>query len=118
LSMIAEAVYCKAYRRGSVLRLFFERQTEDSSLLFNHRNKVPGSEQRTDQFGNAEGNDGIEYQWIDPDNDAPVTIYLPEDRSAVNPKRIESVGVRIYEQAYLHAWRAWNKIQFQDEVAE
>lgn len=118
LSMIAEAVYCKAYRRGSVIRLFFERETEDSSLLFNHRNKVPSSEQRTDQFGNAEGNDGVEYQWIDPDNDAPVTIYLPEDRSAVNPKRIESVGVRIYEQAHLHAWRAWNKIQFQDEVAE
>ncbi len=118
LSMIAEAVFCKAYRRGSVLRLFFERETEDSSLLFNHRNKVPGSEQRTDQFGNAEGNDGIEYQWIDPANDAPVTIYLPEDRSAVNPKRIESVGVRIYEQAYLHAWRAFNKIQFQDEIAD
>jgi len=118
IAMIAEAVYCKAYRRGSVIRLLFERETDDSSLLFNHRNKVPGSEQRTDQFGNSEGNDGVEYQWIDPENDAPVTIYLPEDRSAVNPKRIESVGVRIYEQAYLHAWRAWNKIQFQDEVAE
>lgn len=63
-------------------------------------------------------NDGIEYPWIDPDDDSQVTIYLPEDRSAVNPKRYDSVGVRVREQAYIHAYRAWNKLQFQDVVTE
>lgn len=116
VSMIAEAVFCRAYRRGSVIRLFFERQTDDSAILFNHRNKLPGSEQRTE--GSAVENDGIEYQWINPANDAADTIYLPADRSAVNPKRIESVGVRIEEQAMLHAYREWNKLQFQDVVTE
>lgn len=116
ISMIAEAVYCRAYRRGSVIRLFFERQTEDSSILFNHRNKLPGSEQRTE--GSAAENDGIEYQWINPANDAAETIYLPADRSAVNPKRIESVGVRIEAQASIHAYREWNKLRFQDLVTE
>lgn len=116
VSMIAEAVYCRAYRRGSVIRLFFERQTDDSAILFNHRNKLPGSEQRTE--GSAAENDGIEYQWINPANDAAETIYLPVDRSAVNPKRIESVGVRIEAQAKIHAYREWNKLQFQDVVTE
>ncbi len=116
VSMIAEAVYCRAYRRGSVIRLFFERQTENSAILFNHRNKLPGSEQRTE--GSAAENDGIEYQWINPANDAAETIYLPVDRSAVNPKRIESVGVRIEAQAKIHAYREWNKLQFQDVVTE
>jgi len=116
ISMIAEAVYCRAYRRGSVIRLFFERQTDDSAILFNHRNKLPGSEQRTE--GSAAENDGIEYQWINPANDAAETIYLPADRSAVNAKRIESVGVRLEAQAKIHAYREWNKLQFQDLVTE
>jgi len=116
LSMIAEAVYCRAYRRGSVIRLFFERATEDSSILFNHRNKLPGSEQRTE--GSDDEYDGVEFQWIDPANDAPVTIYLPADRSAVNPLRVESVGVRMQAQATIHAYRRWNKIRFHDESTE
>ncbi|WP_313695359.1 host specificity factor TipJ family phage tail protein [Achromobacter mucicolens] len=116
VSMIAEAVFCRAYRRGSVIRLFFERQTDDSAILFNHRNKLPGSEQRTE--GSAAENDGIEYEWINPANDASETIYLPSDRSAVNPRRVESVGVRIYAQASIHAHREWNKLQFQDVATE
>ncbi|WP_454674834.1 host specificity factor TipJ family phage tail protein [Achromobacter pestifer] len=116
LSMIAEAVYCRAYRRGSVIRLFFERETEDATLLFNHRNKLPGSEVRTE--GSVVENDGVEYQWIRPEDDSAVTIYLPADRSAVNPKRIESIGVRIEAQAHIHAHRAWNKLQFQDVATE
>ena len=116
LDMIAQAVFCRAYRRGSVIKLFFERASEDASLQFNHRNKLPGSERRTE--GSAMENDGIEYPWIDPDDDSQVTIYLPADRSAVNPKRYDSVGVRVREQAYIHAYRAWNKLQFQDVVTE
>lgn len=116
ISMIAEAVYCRAYRRGSVIRLFFERQTENSAILFSHRNKLPGSEQRTE--GSAAENDGVEYQWINPANDAAETIYLPADRSAVNPKRIESIGVRIEAQAKIHAHREWNKQLYQDIVTE
>lgn len=116
LDMIAQAVFCRAYRRGSVIKLIFEHASEDASLQFNHRNKLPGSETRTE--GSAMENDGIEYPWIDPDDDSQVTIYLPEDRSAVNPKRYDSVGVRVREQAYIHAYRAWNKLQFQDVVTE
>ncbi len=116
LSMIAEAVFCRAYRRGSVIRLFFERATEDSTVLFSHRNKVPGSEQRTE--GSDEEYDGVEFQWIDPANDAPRTIYLPADRSAVNPLRVESVGVRMEAQAHIHAHRRWNKIRYHDESTE
>ncbi|KAG1437198.1 hypothetical protein G6F57_020349 [Rhizopus arrhizus] len=114
--MIVQAVFCRAYRRGSVIKLIFERASDDASLLFNHRNKLPGSETRTE--GSAMENDGIEYLWIDPDDDSQVTIYLPEDRSSVNPKRYDSVGVRVVEQAHIHALRAWNKLQYQDVVTE
>lgn len=115
---IANAVFCTAYRRGNIIKLNFERETEDSTLLFNHRNKLPGSETRTIRFGNQSNFDGVSYQYIDPDDDALVTYYIPQDRSAINPKEIESIGVRSKLQAHFHAWRAWNKIRYQNVITE
>lgn len=115
---IADAIFCTAYRRGSIIKLSFEKETPDSTLLFNHRNKLPGSETRTIRFGNQDDFDGVSFQYIDPEDDAQVTYYIPEDRSAVNPKEVESLGIRNKLQAYFHAWRTWNKIQFQNVITE
>jgi len=115
---VSDAVFCTAYRRGNIIKLSFERETDDSTLLFNHRNKLPGSETRTIRFGNQDDFDGVSFQYIDPEDDAQVTYYIPEDRSAVNAKEIESLGVRSKLQAYFHAWRIWNKVRFQNVVTE
>ncbi len=114
---VANAIFCQAYRQGSQLRLFFERETDDSSLLFNHRNTLPGSESRKFSFGPKEGWDGVEMEYVSPDDDAVVSIYLP-DRSAIKPDKPEVIGVRSHKQADLHAWRAWNKIQHQHTTME
>lgn len=118
ISVIATAVFCNAYRRGSTIRLFFQRENPDSSLLFNHRNKLPGSETRNVQFGPITDFDGVEYQYVDPTNDAIVTLYRPEDRSSINPKTVESVGVRDPKQASLQAWREYNRLLYQNTTTE
>lgn len=115
---VAGAIFSLAYRRGSVISLFFEKATEDSSLLFNHRNKLPGTETRTITFGRTNDYDGVEFQFVDPIDDAIVSYYIPEDRSAVNPKKIQSLGVRNFHQAYFAAWRAWQKIIYQNTTTE
>lgn len=116
--MISNAVFCTAYRRGNVIKINFEKETEDSTLLFNHRNKLPQSESRTVRFGNQDQFDGVSFQYVDPLDDALVTYYIPEDRSAVNPKEVESVGIRSGVQAYFQAWRTWNKIRYQNTLVE
>lgn len=113
VALVAQALHCVAYRRGSLIKLSFEKKTDDSTLLFNHRNKVPRSEVREFAFGYANENDGIEYTYVDPEDDSIITIFLPEGYPATNPKKIESVGVRNHLQAYFLAWRAWNKIRYQ-----
>ncbi len=118
IKSISDAIFCTAYRRGSIIKLSFEKETPDSTLLFNHRNKLPGSETRTIRFGNQDNFDGVSFQYIDPEDDAQITYYIPEDRSAVNPKEVESLGIRNKLQAYFHAWRTWNKIQFQNVITE
>ena len=118
LSLVAAAVFCTANRRGNVLEWKFEKKTDDSVLLFNHRNKVPGTENRTASFGNIDDNDGIEYEYVSPIDDAVVTIYIPEDQSAVKPRKVESIGVRLESQAFLHAYREYNRLLYRSRAVE
>lgn len=111
LDTISNAIFCNAYRQGSVIRLFFEKLQPNSTLLFNHRNKLPGTETRSFTFGQE--NDGVELEYVSPVDDAVVTFYVPEDRSALRAKKIEALGVRSVEQAYLHAYRAFNRMRYQ-----
>lgn len=115
---VAQAVFCTAYRQGNKLRLFFEKQTQDSTLLFNHRNKLPGSETRTVRFGNFNDNDGVELEYVSPTDGAKLTVYVPEDRTAVKAKQLKIIGVQSERQAMLQAKRAYNKIKYQNTTTQ
>lgn len=118
VTTIAQSVFCTAYRLGNVLHLYGEMATPNSLLLFNHRNKMPKSESRTVTFGAVNDYDGVELNYVDPSDDATKTIYLPEDQSARNPKKIDTVGIRNENQAMLHANRAYNKILYQNTTTQ
>lgn len=115
---LAQTVFCSAYRLGKVIQLYGEMATDNSRLLFNHRNILPRSETRTVTFGAVNDYDGIELTYIDPDDDAETTIYLPDDQSARNPRKIETVGIRNENQALLHAYRNYNKILYQNTTTQ
>lgn len=117
-TQVADALFCVAYRRGNVIRLSFEKETDDSTLLFNHRNKIPKSETRSVTFGNGHEFDGLEYTYVDPRDDSIISIFLPPDYAATNPKKVESIGVRDHLQAYFLAWRIWNKMLYQNTTVE
>lgn len=125
IAMMASAIFCTAYRDTSI-KLWFERATVDSKLLFNHRNKVPNSETQSVTFGNIDTYDGIQYDYVSPIDDAVLTLYVDADgvhthladATAVKPRSVESVGIRSYKQAYLHACREFNKLFYQNRVIE
>lgn len=117
---IATAVFCVAFRRGNVISLLFEKKTTDSTILFNHRNKVPRTETRTFNFGFLNDNDGITLDYIDPNApnypfvDSTVTLYYPPDQSATNPKKVTSIGIRNNVQAWIYGWRLYCKLLYQN----
>ena len=109
---ICDAVGCTAYRQNNKLKLYFERPTNNSVLLFNFRNIYPETYQRDLSFGVMDDYDGLIYEYTDPADDSRINIYLP-DKSAKNPKEVKSVGVRNKWQAHFNAYRLWNKMRFQ-----
>jgi hypothetical protein len=124
LADLAQAIFCVAYRRGNVLSLSFEKPTNNSVILFNHRNKVPKSETRTVTFGSADDNDGINLDYVEPNApnypnlDTMVTLYFPPNQSAKNPKKVTAIGVRNKAQALALGFRLYNKILYQNTVVE
>lgn len=113
VAAVAQAVFCSAFRQGNVLDLTFDRPNRTPAILFNHRNKVLRSERRTFSFGNVNAFDGVELEFVDPETDVQETFFVPEDRSAINPQRIQTIGVRNRAQARAHAYRARNRQRFQ-----
>lgn len=121
---VATAVFCNAFRRGNILSFFFEKLTNSSHVLFNHRNKIPKSETRTVTFGTPNDLDGVEFTYTEPNDlntpnqDVQKTIYFPSNQSAVNPQRITAVGIRNNIQAFTIAARLYNKIFHQNTVTQ
>lgn len=109
---LCDAVFCTAYRQNNKLKIYFERPTDNSVLLFNFRNIIPDSYKHDLTFGVIDDYDGLIYEYTDPTDDSRINIYLP-DKGAKNPKEVKSVGVRNKWQAHFNAYRLWNKLRFQ-----
>lgn len=116
--MIASACFCEAMRFGNKLRLKFEKPQTNSVLLFNHRNKVMGSETRTFKFGIDKDYDGVELEYTSPIDDKRVTYSIPVGSALTNPLKIQSTGIRNDAVAKTRAWREWNKLKFQNVNCE
>ncbi len=118
ITTIAKAIHCTPYRQNSKIKLSFEQETELPILLFNHRNKIPKTEQRSIKFGTQSDFDGVELTYTDPADDAQVEFYIPYDKSAKNPKKVTATGIRNKIQAYFLAWREYNKILHERVLVE
>lgn len=115
---VAEAVFCTARRENGTHFFNFEKETQNSLILFNHRNMKPESITVSNSFGIQDDYEGIEFKWRDASDDyAEAVIKLPHDALA-NYKTIESTGVTNKIQAHLLAYRAWNKLQFSRKAIE
>jgi hypothetical protein len=95
--------------------MLFEGLNTVSTLLFNHRNKIPDTEVRTVSFGNINDYDGVEAIYTSPIDGARLSITVGAT-NPVNPKKLETVGVNSSDQATWHAHRAFQKIVFNYET--
>lgn len=118
LSIVAETVHCSVYRQGAVVKMTFEKSNNNSRILFNHRNKIPGSETRIFTFGNLDDHDGVEVKYQDLKDGSELTYYLPIDQSAINPLTVDIAGITNKIQAYFHAHRRFNKILYGNTVLQ
>ncbi|MDM1324858.1 host specificity factor TipJ family phage tail protein [Acinetobacter pseudolwoffii] len=116
LAQIASCVGSNARREGSQIYFQFEKENPNSSILFNHRNKRPFSETRSEKYGVDRDHDGVEVTWIDPADGWVESIIRLPDEFITNPKKLELSGVTNKYQAHFLAHRAWNKIQYQREM--
>lgn len=109
-STILRVVMCKAYVQYGVYDAFFERPQAVSSHQITCRNKDYTTENRT--YTGEQEYDGIEATYRSNENGVQETMYIPQNRSATNPKRIELIGCTTKLQAFRLASRAYNELVY------
>ena len=108
---VFNAINCIAFREGSLISARFEKPQTIPAMLFTHRSKLPGTETYTRNFNSSNINDGVEFNWVDPETNTTETIYL-NNGNPTNPKKFNIAGIRSEAQAIVRASREWNKIRY------
>ena len=108
---VFNAINCIAFREGSLISARFEKPQTIPAMLFTHRSKLPGTETYTRNFNSSNINDGVEFNWVDPETNTTETIYL-NNGNPTNPKKFNIAGIRNEAQAIVRASREWNKIRY------
>jgi hypothetical protein len=105
--LICAVVNCLPYVQSGMYDAFFERIQTVSSMQVTCRNKLVDSETREQIYQRK--NDGIELSYRSEITDVSETIYLPADRSAINPDVLSLNGCVTEVQATCYASRLFNK---------
>lgn len=112
----AQAGHITLYRQGGVLKARPDIGEQQSTLLLNHRN-IYGSLKSSFRFGRQDNNDGVQVDYKDRTGQI-VTVSVPPDTDLRNPRSLDVAGLRNYEQAWLHAWREFNRVRYQNVTVE
>ena len=111
IQTVAQAGFFQAYRINNQIHLHFERPTDYPVVQFNAHNMLPDTYDMSESFGARNDYDGVQVTYTDPIDDARVTLDYPPDKSAINPQKVELIGVRNKIQAHMHMMRAHWKNQ-------
>lgn len=109
LQTVAQAVFSQLYRFNNKIQMHFERPQYVGVAVFNSHNILPDTYTHSESFGIAKNYDGVTVKYIDPVDDAQVTLHVPNGYAPLNADEHTLVGVRNARQAKAHAWRIWNK---------
>jgi len=111
LNLICQSCFIIPYRQANQIKFISDVIKFTGTMLFNHRNILPGSEKRTLSIG-PNDTDGIELSYRNYETGLEEIFYLPTDRTASNPKKIRMMGVSDKQVAYWHASREYNKLKY------
>lgn len=117
LAAVAESCFCVAYREGQIIKVKPDIASVNASVLFNHRNIIPDSQSVNVTFGTEADYDGAKIDYFD-DATATIKSLTVPNGNAKKPREVSMPGLRDPWRAALHAWRAYNKILYQNTSVE
>ncbi|WP_394260785.1 host specificity factor TipJ family phage tail protein [Moraxella boevrei] len=116
IQTVAQAGFCQAYRLNNQIHVHFEKKQDFSMVQFNAHNILPDSFEYSESFGARNDYDGVQVTYTDPDDDAKITLSYPQ--SAINPQKLDLIGVRNKVQAHFHLMRTHYKNQLAYKTCE
>ncbi len=118
LMTISNACRCFVKKVGHRLEFGRDEINPTRTTLFNGRNKKPDSEKKTIKLQKPTDFDGVELQWVYENTGEAFTIHLPDNQSALNPKKIDAAGIKNFKQAWNRASIEFKKLKLQREFVD
>lgn len=118
IAAIADSCFVQVYREGDIIRAAPDVSSGNSTILFNHRNKIPNTETRSVSFGTEESYDGVKVEYADDTDDRIKNFVIPTEGASQKPKRLSPAGIRTKVKAVMHAWRSYNELQYKNTYVE
>lgn len=118
IAAICDSCFLQAYRESNVVKASPDISSQSSTLLFNHRNKVPNSETRSVSFATEENYDGVKVQYADDTDGRIKNFVIPTEGATTKTKQLAPAGTRTKAKAVMHAWRAFNELQYKNTYVE
>lgn len=123
MRLFAQASRCFIFREGSFFGMTRDQEQPVARGLFNRRNKTPSRERRAIKFNRPLDNDGITLEYKDIDDNNVHTITFPDDLpeddphyglpAALNPLKVDGIGIRQYTQAWDRAQYEFRRLLYQ-----
>jgi hypothetical protein len=119
INKICDAVHCFPYRGANgKIQVYFEKSDQTPRRMFTHRSKTGEETWSRSLNANNQEFDGVEINYLDLDTQSVETYQLPEDGSAVKPKRLKTSGLVGIDAAKIRANRELNKIKYARVLCE
>lgn len=114
IQLLASACFLQVYRAGSVIKAVADLPTSQSTALFCHRNKHPGSDTESRRFSATKQQDGVEVTYKNLSSDSFETHVLDTSGGTApsNPKEVDIPGIRSEAWAAVHAKRIVNRLKY------
>jgi hypothetical protein len=111
---IGKSAFITLWREGRVLKGWFESPQSVPSMVFTHRSKQPNAETWSRKRNTSDSKDSIEFVYTDEVRYTKETLFFPEDKSGLNPLRVEMTGIKGAQQAFWQMMREFNKQKYQE----
>lgn len=113
LQAICQATFLVPFRRGTLLSVRPEIATDDSVLVLNHRNILRDTVRFTTTYGPPTENDSVEVSYVDESDNTQAKVTLPLSGTLLRTRQVKVIGLTDRQQAFWHAYRAFQKMSYQ-----
>lgn len=116
--VVAQTMSCYVGRPFGKLTLLPDWATNPTKLLFNHRNIIPGTYNKSVRFGKSDDADGVEFAYKSLKDGEEKRVIFYDDSEPTNLKKLEAPGIKRDDHAKSFTRREFHRFLYDSQAVD